>query len=50
MFAALDQRIEELGQRLPPRQWVRIHQSTLLNVAAVKELYGWFGGRLLSRL
>ena len=42
--------IAELEQRLDPRRWVRIHRSTLLNVDAVKELYTWFGGRLMVRL
>ena len=47
---ALDMSIAELEQRLPPRRWVRIHRSTLLNVDAVKELHTWFGGKLLVKL
>lgn len=47
---ALDMSIAELEQKLPPRRWVRIHRSTLLNVDAVKELYTWFGGKLLVKL
>lgn len=46
----LDVTIAELEQRLPPRQWIRIHRSTLLNVDAVKELRSWFGGSLLVKL
>jgi two-component system LytT family response regulator len=30
--------------KLDPRQFVRIHRSTLVNVDAVKELQPWFGG------
>jgi two-component system LytT family response regulator len=47
---ALDQSIAELEQKLPPKRWIRIHRSTLLNVDAVKELHSWFGGKLLVRL
>jgi two-component system LytT family response regulator len=46
----LDQSIAELERRLPPRNWVRIHRSTLLNVDAVKEMHTWFGGKLMVRL
>lgn len=47
---ALDLSIAELERKLPPRNWVRIHRSTLLNVDAVKELHSWLGGKLLVRL
>ena len=47
---ALDISIAELEQKLPPRQWIRIHRSTLLNIDAVKELHSWFGGTLRVRL
>jgi len=47
---ALDLSIAELEQKLSPRQWIRIHPSTLLNVDAVKELHSWFGGTLRVRL
>ena len=46
----VDFSIAELEDRLPPNEWVRIHRSTLLNVAAVKELHSWFGGKLLIKL
>lgn len=47
---ALDVSIAELEEKLAPRQWIRIHRSTLLNVEAVKELHSAFGGRLIVRL
>jgi two-component system, LytTR family, response regulator len=47
---ALDLSITALEQKLPPRRWVRIHRSTLLNVDAVKELHTWLGGKLLVKL
>ncbi len=47
---ALDLSIAELEQKLSPRQWVRIHRSTLLNIDAVKELRAGFGGKLLVKL
>jgi two-component system LytT family response regulator len=47
---AIDLTITELEQKLDPRNWVRIHRSTLIHVEAVKELHSWFGGKLLVRL
>lgn len=47
---ALDISIAELEEKLAPRQWIRIHRSTLLNVEAVKELHSSFGGSLTVRL
>jgi DNA-binding LytR/AlgR family response regulator len=29
---------------------VRIHRSTLVNLAFVEELHRWFGGRMIARL
>lgn len=46
----VDQTIAELEQKLDPRRFVRIHRSTIVNAAAIKELYNWFGGRMLIRL
>ncbi len=46
----LDQTIAELEDRLDPRRFVRIHRSTIVNVAFVHELYSWFAGRMLLRL
>jgi two-component system LytT family response regulator len=42
--------ISELEQKLDPKQFCRIHRSTLLNLAYVQELDAWFGGRVLARL
>jgi two-component system LytT family response regulator len=47
---AFDMSIAELEEKLPPRQWVRIHRSILVNVDAVKELRSWFGRKLLIKL
>jgi two-component system LytT family response regulator len=47
---ALDLSLSELEARLAPRQWIRIHRATLLNLDAVKELRKWFGGKLLVLL
>jgi DNA-binding LytR/AlgR family response regulator len=42
--------ISELEQKLSPKQFCRIHRSTLLNLAYVLELDAWFEGRVLARL
>ena len=42
--------ISELEQKLDPKQFCRIHRSTLLNLAYIQELDGWFEGRVLARL
>jgi len=46
----VDHTVSELEQKLDPRQFVRIHRSTLVNIAWVKEIDAWFGGKLLVRL
>ena len=46
----VDHSISDLEQKLDPRHFFRIHRSTLLNLAWVKELDAWFGGRALVRL
>jgi len=46
----LDLTIAELEAKLDPRRFVRIHRSTLVNIAFVKELYTYFGGKMLMRL
>jgi len=40
----------ELERRLDPRQFVRIHRATLVNLAYVAEVHPGIGGRLLVRL
>ncbi|MGH9350978.1 MAG: LytR/AlgR family response regulator transcription factor [Terriglobia bacterium] len=46
----VDYSITELEQKLAARRFVRIHRSTLLNLAWVGELHSWFGGQLVVRL
>ena len=46
----VDLSIAELDAKLDPRRFVRIHRSTLVNVAFVQELYTYFGGKMLLRL
>jgi len=47
---ALDLAIADLEGRLDPRQWLRIHRATIVNVAAVKEVHTSFGGKVVLRL
>jgi len=46
----IDYSVAELEQKFDSRQFCRIHRSTLLNLAWVRELDAWFGGRVLVRL
>lgn len=46
----VDYTIANLEAKLDPRQFVRIHRSTLVNVAWVRELHSWFGGKQVARL
>ena len=46
----VDYTVSDLEQKLSPRSFCRIHRSTLVNLAWVKELDAWFGGRVLVRL
>jgi len=47
---ALDLAITDLAVKLDPRQWLRIHRGTIVNVRAVKEVHTSFGGRVVLRL
>lgn len=47
---AVDGSINDLEARLDPAEWLRIHRSTLLHLAFVQEVHGFFGGRLVVRL
>jgi two-component system, LytTR family, response regulator len=47
---ALDLAIAELEPRLDPRQWLRIHRSTLVNIGAIGEVHTWFAGKAIIRL
>ncbi len=46
----VDRTLAELEGRLDPRQFLRIHRATLVNLAYVAEVYADTGGRLLIRL
>jgi two-component system LytT family response regulator len=47
---ALDLALTDLEPRLDPRQWLRIHRSTLVNIGAIKEVHTWFAGKAIVRL
>jgi two-component system LytT family response regulator len=46
----VDYTVSDLEQKLSPRSYCRIHRSTLVNLAWVREMDAWFGGRVLVRL
>lgn len=46
----VDRTIAELEQKLDARRFVRVHRSTIVNLAFVDELHPWFGGRMIVRL
>ena len=46
----VDHAVNDLETRLDPRQFFRIHRATLLNLAWVREVDAWLGGRVLVRL
>jgi two-component system LytT family response regulator len=46
----VDHAVGDLEDRLNPRQFCRIHRATLLNLAWVREVDAWLGGRVLVRL
>jgi two-component system LytT family response regulator len=46
----VDYTVSDLEQKLSPRSFCRIHRSTLVNLAWVREMDAWFGGRVLVRL
>jgi len=46
----VDYTVAQLEQKLDPRRFCRIHRSTLLNLAWVREVDAWFAGRVLVRL
>ncbi|MCZ2356014.1 MAG: LytTR family DNA-binding domain-containing protein [Bacteroidia bacterium] len=41
----LNQTLEHFEKRLPPKQFLRISRSCIVNVAQIKELVVWFGNR-----
>ena len=46
----VDYSLETLEQVLCDKGFVRIHRSTLVNLAFVEELHRWFGGRMIVRI
>jgi len=46
----IDLSITELESKLDPDEWLRLHRSTLVHLPFVKEVHGFFGGRLVVRL
>ena len=46
----IDHPISDLERRLDPRKWLRIHRSTLLNIAHIEEVRSWFGSGMRIRL
>jgi len=46
----VDFTIAQLEQKLAPRNFLRIHRSTLVNLDWVLEVNSWFGGGVLLRL
>lgn len=46
----IDYTIQDLEQRLDPKNFVRIHRGALINVSYVHELHTWFAGRMMVRL
>ena len=46
----VDYSLATLEQVLGARGFLRIHRSTLVNLAFVDELHRWFGGRMIARI
>lgn len=46
----VDYSLETLEQVLCDKGFLRIHRSTLVNLAFVEELHRWFGGRMIVRI
>lgn len=46
----VDLTIQELEDKLDPKQFVRIHRSSIVALKAVRELHSWFAGRMRVRL
>ena len=46
----VDYSLATLEQVLGGRGFLRIHRSTLVNLAFVDELHRWFGGRMIARI
>jgi len=46
----VDGTVSDLESKLDPRDFLRIHRSTLLNLKYVDEITSWFGGGMVVRL
>ena len=46
----VDYSLQMLEQVLFDKGFLRIHRSTLVNLAFVEELHRWFGGRMIVRI
>lgn len=46
----VDYSLETLEQVLSDKGFLRIHRSTLVNLAFIEELHRWFGGRMILRI
>ncbi|MGC2744831.1 MAG: response regulator [Candidatus Angelobacter sp.] len=46
----IDSTIQALEQNLDPRQFVRIHRSTIVALKCIRDLHSMFGGRICLRL
>lgn len=46
----VDYSLNELENRLGQKRFVRVHRSTLLNLAWVAELHTWFAGQMMVKL
>jgi len=46
----VDYSLATLEQALGGRGFLRVHRSTLVNLAFVDELHRWFGGRMIARI
>ena len=42
--------LNRLASRLPPRMFVRVHRSTIVRIASIRTITGWFGGDQMLHL
>lgn len=46
----LDSSLNELESRLDARDFLRVHRNSIVNLNFIKEVHGWFSGRVLIKL
>jgi two-component system, LytTR family, response regulator len=46
----LDLTLSELEEKLPVKNFLRVHRASLVNLDFIGEVHGWFSGRVLIRL